>query len=226
MRFVLKPIVLIAFVGSACLPPAAPGASPGSSATPPATAGATSPVPSPSIAPTQSQPPSGDDVRLHGTFTGHYSDFSQDTNATYDVIVVWHRPNDIHDRLNFQFESGSFTYATTVSGVCGGSVTQGGPLELWGDDAGGLIYGDPLDRSHEVHGNLIDRRLNQGGLQFAFVADYAIPNGSVGCEPPYESHGTVPSCTMEFSLQTLDTLEPTAECTQGELTWTGTLVEI
>jgi hypothetical protein len=166
------------------------------------------------------------DVRLHGTFTGHYSDALQNTDASFDVIVVWHRPNDIHDMLNFQFESGSFTYSTTVDGDCGGTRSEGGPLALWGEDATALILGDPQDRSHEVHGSLIDNRLEQGGLVFAFVADYPIVSSAAGCEPPYDSHGVVPTCAMEFRLATLDTLETSAECEQGDLTWTGHLTEI
>jgi len=165
------------------------------------------------------------DVRLHGTFQGHYSDFSQDSSATFDVIVVWHRPNDIHDPLNFQFESGSYTFDTTVDGVCGGTVSQGGPLKLF-EDGQFMYHGELQDRSEEVHAVLVDYRLNQGGLQFSFVADYAIPNGSVGCEVPYESHGSVPSCTMEFKLETLDTLKTSASCEEGEITWTGHLTEI
>jgi hypothetical protein len=166
------------------------------------------------------------DVRLHGTFTGHYSDFAQDTTATFDVIVVWHRPNDIHDPLNFQFESGNFTFTTTVSGVCGGTINEGTRMELWGEDGAGMIYGEPQDRSHEIHALLIDNRLNQGGLEFSFGADWAIPNGSVGCEPPYDSHGSVPWCQLEFRLATLDTLQPDASCEEGDITWTGHLVEI
>ena len=70
------------------------------------------------------------DVRLHGTFTGHTDDPRSVSDATFDLIVIWKRPNDIHDMLNFQFESGSYTFQTSVEGVCGGSLTDGGPLDL------------------------------------------------------------------------------------------------
>ena len=117
------------------------------------------------------------DVTLHGRFTGHTDDPASTSDATFDVTVVWHRPNDIQDRLNFQFESGTYTFDTTVSGVCGGTRSEGGPLALWGDDEQGLILGDPQDRSHEVHATLIDNRLNQGGLEFALVATFPIVSG-------------------------------------------------
>jgi hypothetical protein len=165
------------------------------------------------------------DVRLHGTFTGHRADSAATTDATFDVIVIWKRPNDIHDMLNFQFESGSYTFSTSVSGDCGGTRAEGGPLALWGEDKQGLIYGDPQDRTHEVHGTLIDTRQEQGGLEMVFTASFDIPSSNASCQPPYQSYGDVSVCAMEFRLATQDTLQPDASCTEGGTPWTGHLVE-
>jgi hypothetical protein len=189
-------------------------------------AGTTAPPSSGAVPSAVPSPPAGDDVRLHGTFTGHYDDFLTTTDATFDVIVIWKRPNDIHDMLSFTFESGSYTFSTVVDGVCGGTRSEGGPLVLRDPAAPiSLGYGDPQERSYEVHISLIDQRLNQEGLWFNPSASFDIPNGAVGCEPPYQSKGFVPVCAMEFKLATLDTLETRASCTQGEATWTGNLVE-
>jgi hypothetical protein len=165
------------------------------------------------------------DVYLHGTFTGHTDDSLSTTDATFDVIVVWHRPNDIHDMLNFQFESGSYTFSTSVTGICGGTRAEGGPLAFWGDDKQGLIYGDPQDRTHEVHATLSDNRQEQGGLVFALTASFDIPSSNASCQPPYQSKGYVSVCALEFRLATQDTLQPDATCTEGGTTWTGHLVE-
>jgi hypothetical protein len=77
-----------------------------------------------------------------------------------------------------------------------------------------------------VHGTLIDNRLNQGGLEFAFVASLPIPSGSVECQPPYNASGTEGTCSVEFMSATLDTLQPDADCTSGATTWKGIIVAL
>ena len=56
------------------------------------------------------------------------------TDATFDVTVKWNRPNDFNDPLNFQFVSGSFTFNTTVLGVCAGTLSEGEKLDLAGTE--------------------------------------------------------------------------------------------
>jgi hypothetical protein len=220
--------VLAVACGAPAGPTVQPGGNGGSSSQAPGGNGNPSQPPAPTLPSSEPSPtgsPNADDVRLHGTFTGHNADGISTADATFDVVVVWHRPNEIHDPLNFQFESGSYTFTASASGLCGGSVNEGGPLELWGDGDQGLIFGDPQDRSHEIHATLVDDRLNQGGLQFSFGADYAIPNGNASCLPPYETHAGVPYCKLEFRLATLDSLEPSANCEESNWSWTGHLVE-
>ena len=102
-----------------------------------------------------------EDVRLHGTFTGHYSDFLQDTTVTFDVIVIWNRPNDIHDMLNFQYESGSYTFDTTVGGVCGGTLLGGRPNGAMDRRQHRVDLRRPAgSHSRNPQTGLIDNRLN------------------------------------------------------------------
>ena len=218
--------LLVALVVLACSTAGNPTGSPNptlpAGSSPPATAGTGSPPPSEAI-PTLSA--DVDDVRLHGTFTGHQDDPASTSDATFDVVVIWHRPNEIHDMLNFQFESGSFTFSTSVTGVCGGTRTEGGPLEFWSEGNQSLIYGDPQDRSQTLHISLIDNRLEQGGLVFAEAVHFDIPSGAAECQPPYASYGYISNCSLEFRLATLDTLKTEASCAEGGTSWTGQLVE-
>lgn len=165
------------------------------------------------------------DVRLKGTFTGHFEDFLSKTDATFNVIVVWKKgPNDVHDRLAFTFESGSYTFSTVVGGVCGGTRSEGGSLKPFDPaEPTSLLYGDPQERSYQVAIAVTDQRLNQQGIWFNPAASFDIPNGSLGCEVPYQSKGLVPVCPMEFKQLTADTFETTATCRDGY--WTGKLVE-
>ena len=213
----------IAFVAAACSSPVVTSAPGGSGSPQGSNSAGTAAPPSSGVVPS---PPATSDVRLHGTFTGRYDDFLTTTDATFDVIVIWKRPDDIHDMLSFTFESGTYTFSTVVDGVCGGTRSEGGNLHPTDPAAAtSLWYGDLQERSYEVHIGLVDYRQEQGGLSFAATASFDIPNGAVGCEPPYQSKGFVPVCAMEFKLATLDTLQTQASCTQGEATWTGNLVE-
>lgn len=211
----------ITLVAAACSSPLVTTAPGGAGSPQGSNSAGTAAPPSSSVIPS----PSGD-VRLHGTFTGHYEDFLTKTDAKFDVIVIWKRPNDIHDRLAFTFESGTYTFSTVVGGVCGGTRSEGASLKPFDPAAPtSLLYGDPQERSYSVQIGLVDQRLNQEGLWFNPSASFDIPNGSVGCEVPYQSTGFVPVCAMEFKLVTLDSLQTEASCSQGAATWTGKLVE-
>ncbi|MEA2622295.1 MAG: hypothetical protein QOH61_1205 [Chloroflexota bacterium] len=206
-------------------PEGAVTARPSADVTPRGSVAATGPITAPPTGALTPPPTtSTGDVVLHGSFIGHTDDPASTSDATFDVVVIWHRPNDVHDRTNFQFASGSYTFSTSVLGVCGGTRNEGGPLSIWGTDATGLILGDPQDRSHEIHASLIDNRLNQGGIEFALVASFPIPSGAVECQPPYNGYGYVATCPVEFPLATQDSLKPDADCTQGGTTWKGHLV--
>jgi len=174
-------------------------------------------------------------VRLHGTFTGHDETGPLSTSdATFDLTVLWYNPSNIHEPLAFQFESGSFTFSTNVIGVCAGTLSDGGQLEIDGDNVQHLLFGHALEDKRYASAGLSDDRADGRGLSIALGAHFILPgNGDPSCEPPYEPYGTLPICPLAFlpvPAATQDgrpTLQTNATCENdlGTTTWTGHLVE-
>jgi hypothetical protein len=177
-----------------------------------------------------------DDVRLHGTFTGHSEgDPLSTSDATFDLYVIWHNPRSIHEPLAFEFESGSFTFSTTIHGVCASSDSEGGELVPYNDDVQHFAYGDyAAEQRRYASAQILDMRADGGGVNFALTAGITLPgNGDPSCEPPFEPFGNVPICPIVFNVVPAATqdgrpsLESFSECDDGVFTtWTGDLREI
>ena len=176
-----------------------------------------------------------DDVTLHGTFTGHSEgDPLSTSDATFDLTVLWHNPRDFHEPLAFEIVSASFTFSTTIFGVCASSDSEGGQLEMYKDDVQQFVYGDyEGEQRRTASAQVLDRRADGGGVDFALTANITLPsNGDPSCDPPFEPYGVVPICPLQFNVipsATQDgrpSLQSSDECDDGVFTtWTGHLVE-
>jgi hypothetical protein len=164
-------------------------------------------------------------VFLHGTFSGHKDGVLDVTDATFDVTVKWNRPNDFNDPLNFQFVEGSFTFNTTVLGVCAGTLTEGEKLDLEPTNSQVLSYGD--DSTRMANASLRDDRADgEARLAFFLNAHFNTPPvADPSCEPPFEPYGDVGGCPLIFDFLTADTLATSASCEHVDGNWTGQLVE-
>ena len=164
-----------------------------------------------------------EDVTLHGTFTGHSdTDPLSTSDATFDVTVVWHNPRNDLEPFPFEIQSASFTFSTTVIGVCAGSRTEGAALKEFKDDATTFVYGDGTDPDNSATAQINDRIPDGGGVQFGLSAHFTLPsNGDPSCDPPFQPNGDLPICPPEFHLipsATQDgrpTLESSASCDDG-----------
>jgi hypothetical protein len=202
----------------------------GPSATPGLPAGATSTpaaiAPSPSgpcgDAPCTAPPtaPAGGVVLIHATFTGHFSDPLSTADQTVEAEITWKTgPDSIHDMYAFTFTSGSFMFSESIGGVCGGTRSEAGPMNVQSGTA--LISGDPQDRD-SAKAVMIDRRIEESLLEFSLFSQYGVPNADAeGCGPL--SRSGVGSCSLTFPLVTLDRLREDASCDETGSSWTGHL---
>ncbi len=176
-----------------------------------------------------------DEVRLHGTFTGHSEgDPLSTSDATFDLNVIWRNPRNQLEPLAFEIESGTFTFSTTIFGICATSDSEGGSLEMYQDDVQHFVYGDYEGEQRRVaSAQVLDMRADGGGVHFALTASITLPsNGDPACDPPFEPYGVVAICPLVFNqvpAATADgrpTLESSAECDDNTFTtWSGHLVE-
>lgn len=212
----------------------------GVSATPSPTLGGVGPaarpsrpaVESPAIPPDDSAPPPSDGsavptgettrpVVLQGTFTGHGSDPLATADQTVELELHWNAgPDDIHDPKAFALVSGSFTFSESISGVCGGSRSEVGPLTPYSNSF--LISGGIQDRDQATV-NMVDARLSSGGVEFSPTSSYAVPNADQGCGPL--SRSGVGICTMVFLQTAIGALQQEASCADASrnIEWTGRL---
>ena len=149
-----------------------------------------------------------DDVRLHGTFTGHSEgDPLSTSDATFDLNVIWHNPRNQLEPLAFEIESGSFTFSTTIFGVCASSDSEGGSLEMYRDDVQHFVYGDYAEEGRRTaSAQILDMRADGGGVNFALTASITLPgNGDPSCEPAVRAATarwpSVRSCSTRFQPQ-------------------------
>ncbi len=175
-----------------------------------------------------------DDVTLHGTFSGHDETSPLSTSdATFDVIVIWHNPRNFMEPLGFEIQSANFTFETTIFGVCATSGSEGGALEMYKDDVQHFVYGDfDGEQRRTASAQILDMRADGGGVHFALTASKTFPsNGDPSCDPPFEPFGDVPICPLVFEVvppATQDgrpTLTSSDDCEVSGTTWTGHLVE-
>ena len=207
----------IALVASGCGSTSAPPPAPPSQERPSAPSSGTTP---PSFEATRTATASSRLIVITGTFTGHREDGLVTADQTVEVEVHWRSaPDDIHEPEAFTFVSGSYTFSESISGVCGGSRSEGGPLNVVGPQT--LFSGEPQDRD-QAQIVMVDRRLDGGGLEFAASSSFRVPNADASCD--FLSVGGVNSCSLLFRLTALDRLAPDAECTnESDSTWTGRL---
>ena len=160
-------------------------------------------------------------VVLHGTFTGHGSDLLSTADQTVGLELRWTAgPDDIHDADAFALVSGSCTFSESISGVCGGSRTEAGPLKPYSNSS--LISGAIQDRDQATV-NMVDACLSSGGVEFSPTSSYAVPNADRGCGPL--SRSGVGICTMVFLQTAIGALWQDASCADASrnIEWTGRL---
>jgi hypothetical protein len=160
-------------------------------------------------------------VLLHGQLIGDRDDGLETTHATFEFYIKWNRPADPSDTLDMVFDSGEFSFETTVHGVCGGSRTAGGHLAKL-DDQQRFSEGDGVD--HHVGAVLSDQRLDYGRILISFGASYQVPNSDPLCQPP--PSGSIDTCSLIWTPIDAETLPVDASCDDGMgTTWTGRLVQ-
>jgi hypothetical protein len=165
------------------------------------------------------------DVLLHGTFTGHHDGVLDSTDASFDLTIVWHRPDNPNDVLNFEFVSGSFTFDTQIIGVCAGSLSESEPLTLSPTGSQGLNYGDPTQiPARYASAQIADQRLDYARIAIFLDAHFDVPNGSDECQPPFQPAGDIAGCPLLFPTRPDGTLETESTCADNVgTTWTGHL---
>jgi hypothetical protein len=133
----------------------------------------------------------------------------------------WNRPADPSNTLDVGFDSGDFSFETTVNGVCGGSRSAGGHLANL-DDQQRFSEGDGID--YQVGAVLSDQRLDYGRIMISFSASYQVPNSDPLCQPP--PYGGIDTCPLIWTPIDAETLPVDASCDDGVgTTWTGRLVQ-
>lgn len=160
---------------------------------------------------------------IHGSFTGHFSDPLATADQTVEVDITWNAgPDDVHDRDAFVFTSGSYTFSESIGGVCGGSRTEAGPLQLQGNQS--MASADPQARD-SARILMIDRRMTEFLLEFSAFSNFGVPNADAeGCADL--SRSGVGSCRLKFPQVAADRLAPDATCdSQSGSTWTGHLTQ-
>lgn len=210
-------------------PTASPGVPAGSSVSPGSTVSPGSVVPPSSSGTCEgaepcSAPPTsaaGGVVLIHATFTGQYSDSLATADQTVNAEIVWKTgPDSIHDSSAFTFTSATFTFSESIGGVCGGTRSEAGPMNVQFGTT--LTSGGPEEQ--QVAGAvMIDRRIAESALRFSLFSSFVVPNADAGCGDLSKSG--VGSCPLIFRLVTLERLQEDAACEQSGTSWTGHLAQ-
>ena len=104
---------------------------------------------------------------------------------------------------------------------------------MFKDDVTTFVLGDGTDEDRHAVAQVLDRRADGGGVDFALNTYFTLPgNGDPSCEPPFQPYGSLPICPLQFQQLPdptqgwLPTLQSSDDCDDGiGTTWTGHLVE-